>query len=298
LVADALAEGQKWSWGIADGDAPCPVVVSRYWLDLYNMGMARAGGLPLLTPQAAVGRRFELVLGESVVGLAATEEPVRRLELQVVGLSAQPGLLGLVLPLEVVRGLNARYAPGRQRQYVELVAQLKPGADRDSFLSAAGELGLRPSREEALGTRIKTAARLVGWSLIGLALAVFALGLATFYLLFAMIFHSRRLDLVRLRTLGLTPAQSLALALAEVAVLSGAAIVLAATANLALGHALERAAEPLLQRVATLPEGLLAFSPVWMALFAALILVASLLPALPMLRWVVRVQPGHVIRDL
>jgi hypothetical protein len=297
LVADALAEGQTWSRQPIAPDT-WPVVISRYWLDLYNLGMARAGGLPLLSPGFATGKEFDLYLGESTIGLARTEEPVRRMSLRVVGLSSQPGLLGMALPPDLVRGLNQLYAPGQKPHYVQLVVDLAQGADRDTFLAAAAELGLQPSQEDILGGRIKTAVGVMGWILIGLAVAVFVLGILTFYLLFAMLFHARRIDLVCLRALGLTPGQAVALALCEVGVLAAGALVVAMGLNAFASRALGRLAQPWLERLSSLPADLFATSPLWLTLAAGLIFAASLLPALAMLRWVVRVEPGQVIRDL
>lgn len=296
LVADAITTATPWA--IPASPNPFPVVISSYFLDLYNLGLARAGGLPLLSPAAVVGRHFKIYLGESTIGLAKTKEPVRWLDVRIVGVSRQPGLIGLALPLEVVSGLNRRYAPDQPKTYVQVVAELNRGADREAFIKAAGALGLRPSREEAIGGQVKTAVRLGGWGLIGLALAVFGLGMLTFYMLFAMIFHARRVDLIRLRALGLTPAESVALAIGEVGTLAAGAMLIAAVANFFLGMLAQRLAAPLLERISALPRDLFGWSPAWLAGAAVTILIIALIPALPMLRWVIRAEPGDVIRDL
>ena len=296
LVEDALATGTRWAAPDAAGK-PWPIVVSTYFLDLYNLGMARAGGLPLISPEFVVGKHFRLYLGESYTGLGATSQPVKFIDLEIKGLTEQPGLLGLAMPIEVVAGLNRAYAPTKPRQYVQLVVDLEAGADRAGFLKFAAGLMLRPSRQQVLGEQLKTGVRAAGWGLIGLALAVFLLGLLTFYLLFAMIFHARRADLLRLRALGLAPASAAALALGEVLALAAAAMAIAVSADLLLSRWAERAAVPLIERISVLPPDLLALSLPWVFGASAFILAAALLPALPMLWSVARVEPGRAIRD-
>lgn len=296
LVADAI--DSRTAWRTPNDNEQFPIVVSSYFLDLYNLGMARAGGLPLLSTGAVVGRHCKIYLGESTIGLARTKEPVKWLDCRIVGVSRQPGLLGLALPLEVVTGLNRIYAPDQPKSYVQLIAELERGADREAFVKAAAGLGLRPSREETIGAQIKMAVRLAGWGLIGLALAVFGLGLLTFYMLFAMIFHARRIDLIRLRALGLTPVMAVLLAIGEVGTLAANALIVAVVLNFFLGAIAQRIAAPLLDRISSLPTHLFAWSPAWLMFAALAILLVSMIPALPMLRWVVRVEPGEVIRDL
>jgi hypothetical protein len=207
-------------------------------------------------------------------------------------------MIGLAVPEEVVREFNNEFSTHPAPLYVTLVVQLKKGADRLAFLRAANEGGLVLAGGNALGERIKDAVKVAGWSLIALAGGVFALGMLTFYMLFLMIFHARRLDLIRLRAMGLSPAQVVGLALGEVGSIALAAVVVAGGANVALSlwaaGRLSRSAEVM----AWVPPRLLEPATGWLILASALILITTLLPALPMLRWVVKVEPGQVIRDM
>ncbi|MCE5228669.1 hypothetical protein LLG95_03625 [bacterium] len=296
LVADAI--GTRTAWTTPSGQEQFPVIVSSYFIDLYNLGMARSSGLPLISPDSIIDRHFKIYVGESTVGLGKTKEPVRWLDCRIVGISHQPGLLGLALPLEVVTGLNRMYAPDQPKSYVQVVAELARGADRANFVKAAASLGVRPSREEEIGSQIKLGVKLTGWGLIVLALAVFGLGLLTFYMLFAMIFHARRIDLIRLRAMGLTPTEAVLLAIGEVGVLAAGALIIATALNFIMGTIIQKLASPMLRQVSSIPANLFDWSPAWLAAAAFVILIVALIPALPMLHWVVRVEPGEVIRDL
>jgi hypothetical protein len=276
-------------------------VVSRYFLDLYNLGLARANGLPLLNPHSLVGRHVTITLGAStVLGVSKNAPSPREVKGIVAGFTAQPAMIGLALPEEVVHALNQEFAPRLPAQYVTLVVQLKKGADRREFLKDAANEGLVLSGGDLLGERVKTVVRVAGWTLIALAAGIFGLGMLTFYLLFTMIFHARRFDLIRLRALGLSPPQVVGLALGEVLAIAALAVVLAGGLNAFLGH---WAAEWLKEwaahaQLTWLPPGLFEPATGWLIITSFFILLTTLLPALPMLRWVVKVEPAQVIRDM
>ena len=297
LIADALAPDQPWGLP-AKPDGEVPIVVSRYFLDLYNLGLARSSGLPLLSPASVLGRHLTVVLNASAVIAPSVGQNSRAVRAVVVGITAQPAIIGLVMPDGVVHGFNKEYLPNAPAQFVKLGVQLNKGADRDAFIRSISELGLVLPTADTIGEKIKNAVRMASWILLGLAASVFALGMLTFYQLFAMTFHSRRLDLIRLRALGLSPVQVVGLALGEVGVIAAAAVVLAGGANGLLTWWLAGRLGDLLQSIGGLPAGLLAPAPGLLAAFSLLLLLLTLLPALPMLAWVVRVEPAQVIRDL
>lgn len=297
LVEDALKQDESWA-PPADEDGTYPVVVSSYFLDLYNLGLARASGLPMLNADYVIGREFEIVMGESAVVFWGGGGESRTVRGKVIGFSADPGLLGLAMPADAVRRFNEEFAPGQPIHYVQLVVQLEGGADSEQVLARARELGLRLSGGDVLGRQLKSAVNLVALGLIGLALCVFGLGILTFYLLFTMIFHARREDLVKLRALGLTPMETVGLALGEVGAIAMGAIVIAAALNLGLMSWVARATGEWVAGQSWIPAGLFAPSPLWVALSSILILAVTICPALPMLRWVVTVEPASVIRDM
>ena len=297
MVADAIGEDVAWSMP-EDADEPFPIVASQYFLDLYNLGLARASGMPLIAPNAIIGRTFYIVFGQSSVIPMAVPQQTNVVAAKLVGLSDNPALIGLAMPADAVRLFNKAFGGMDEPQYVQLVVTLEPGADTDAFMERARTIGLEMTGGEVIGRQLKSGVRLAGWGLIGLALGVFALGLMTFHMLFTMIFHARRIDLVRLRALGVGSGRLLAVAVGEVAVpaLTAVAIAMAAS-HLLIGWA-GRAAGEWLQGQSWLPGDLLVPSPVWLAAYGGAILLATLLAALPALRWVFRVEPGEVIRDL
>lgn len=297
LVSDALPAGQSWDQP-ANPEGPYPIVVSRYFLDLYNLGMARAAGLPLLNESLVLGKHMTITLGLSTAIPLPSSKAPRVVTGVVAGFTSQPGLLALELPATAIREFNREFIPQYAPQYVKVSVELKKGADRDAFLAGISTLGLLVPGSDIFGAEIKRAVRLAGWTLLTLAAGVFTLGMLTFYTLFTMIFHARRQDLVRLRALGLSPAEAVALALGEVGVIALGAVI-AATVAVGLYNQWAAARLQALAAVTnTLPPELFQTSWGWLVLAGLAILVVTITPALPVLRWIVKVEPAQVIRDL
>jgi hypothetical protein len=296
LVADALGPGVEWRMPSSPDEA-CPLVASRYFLDLYNLGLARSSGLPLLNPDYVIGKHLQIVWGRSSVMPAPASMQAGSMRAEIVGLSSDPALVGLAIPDDAVRSINKQYGNLAEPSYVELVVRLRSGKDAERFLADVTGMGLVLSSGEMLGRQVKFAVGLAGWVLIGLALAVFALGMMTFYLLFAMIFHARRPDLARLRAMGMGAAPLLGLAVGEVGVMALAAVLAAGVMNYAVMTQANALALKWLNGQSWLPPNVLAPSVGWLALTSLVILAATLAASAPMLRWVFRVDLGQALRD-
>ena len=297
LVEDAISTRTLWHSPTEPG-RPYPVVLSRYLLDMYNMGYARSTGLPMLEPAAIVGKGVDIFLNESTIGLQFPGQSSRSIRAVLVGFSSNPALMGIVLPDDAVAAFNREFLPGSQTQYVQLLVDLKREADRPAILAELEKHSLTQAGGDVFADKLKRGVRTAAGVLTLLAAAVILLGMLTFYTLFSMIFHARRLDLMRLRALGMSARAGVALAMAEVLILAGLAVAGAAALIAFLERGLIARLTDLVQQFASLPPGLLqpAGAMLWVA--AAAILFCALLPALPMLAWVVRTEPANVIRDL
>lgn len=296
LAADALPDPALW----ADpaGGAPIPAVLPTFWVDLFNLGYARAYGLPQLNPASVAGKHFSLIPGASILLSTAGGEPEAVYRCRIVGFTHNPAIQGVALPAAAVERLNAAHAGGRATNIAQAVVQLAPGANREALILLAGQWGLKVAPGDFLGERLKSGVRLAGMAVMSLAAGVFALGILMFYLMFTLMFHARRLDLMRMRALGMEPARLVALAVGEVGVVALPAVATAGALVYFGARALAGRAGPLLETIEVLPTGLLEPS-VWpLALCAAAILVLSLAPATPALRWALKTEPGEVLRDL
>ncbi|MCL5271404.1 MAG: hypothetical protein M1457_12825, partial [bacterium] len=104
--------------------------------------------------------------------------------------------------------------------------------------------------------------------------------------------------LIRLRAFGVSPAGAAALALGEVGALAGAAVAAAGGTIYLAARWAAGAAAAWTANLAWFPAGLFTWSGGWLAAFSAVILLLTLLPALPMLWNVIRAEPAQYIRDM
>jgi hypothetical protein len=147
LIARELGDPARFAWNPRSGE-PVPVAASAYFLDLYNIGLAESAGLPKLARSAAIGRTFELILGQSSVGLGSAGTP-RRVQARIVALVADPNLVGMVAPLDVVEAWNREFAPRKPQTYTRVhvdaasameVPALRAAIEAQGFtVTAAGE---------------------------------------------------------------------------------------------------------------------------------------------------------------
>ncbi|MFW6304128.1 MAG: FtsX-like permease family protein [Candidatus Sumerlaeota bacterium] len=179
VLGDDLPENFWWE---KDKREWVPAVLSQYFLDLYNMALAESNKLPKLSPNAAIGRDFWVVLGESSIRPSADDSKVRYEECRIVGLSRNPDLLGLVIPLDAVESFNAWWGLANQEFRALHVELANPEAAQD-VEKAAEKLGLSVPDRQAPWRRAVLISRIAGSVIATLGLLV--LGLAGAYVTLA-----------------------------------------------------------------------------------------------------------------
>lgn len=295
MVSDGLDD--TTAWGLPhDPEAPYPVVIAQQWLDLYNLGYARAHGFPLLNPQMVIGQDFDLIFGASnLTGMGRGQAMVH---CEVVGLTRKPGVHALAMPVEAIEYFHKHYGEDNESAISQVMVQLKPTASREAFVQTVGEWGLHSTQSSQLGERLKQLVTGAGYALAGLAVMVLGLGLLVFYAMLAMTLHARRDDLFKLRALGLGPVAMVALGLGEIVI-----TVLAAQA-VALGIVpllLSQAGGWVSGWTQALPLDLSTWASPYFGLWVLVMTLAlflSLLPVTPVLIAWARSAPGNHLRDL
>ncbi len=245
-------------------ELPVPVVLNPLLLEVFNTDMAASLGIArVAAPEALLGVRFHIALGDSHFTTDAARDRQHIRQAVVVGFSAKAPELGVTMPLRAVSGWNARFggsdAGGRfdgvlvETTGNEVIAQT---------ITEAEAMGLQLSRRSRTARTFGTVVLLMVLALILLALVVLtvsALGIAH---TFAILVHERRREIAVLRALGATRRSIFAIVLLEAIVLGAVGGVLA----LALAHggafAVEAAAARWLQDVPLLPDQFFSF-PIW-----------------------------------
>ncbi len=203
-----------------------PALVSNHLVELYNGSFRRAYRLPQLEPEAVLGFTFEMSFGSSTIRRSTGPPVVERIRL--VGFSDQAIPLGVTLPLDFVRELNARFGSAKDSgAYHSAIVQLSSPRAAPSVLEAVGEMGLVATDRGARRAGAMMALLLAVLGAVGVAVLVVA-ALSVTHSFFVTVW-SRRREIGVLRAIGASRGQIRSLFLAE-ALLVGAAAAIAGSA--------------------------------------------------------------------
>ena len=194
---------------------PVPAVLSYYFLDLYNMGLAEGNGLPKFSASAIVGKHITLLLGESTITENKGSKTLN-LRSQIVGLTRDPDLLGLILPLNAVEAMNA-WDGIADKQYRALHVELTSPQAVEAIQKELPKLGLEMRDRMAPWRRALAFVWLIGIGFVMLGLLVFILAIAYMASAVTWMLAERRRDLAIFRALGATSRQVAALVATEIA---------------------------------------------------------------------------------
>lgn len=205
-----------------------PAVLASYFLDLYNTALAESNQLPKLSPSAVIGRRFRLRLGESSLRSASGESAnsrVAEVNCRIVGLSRDPNLLGLLIPLETVEAFNEWYGI-RDKKYRALHVELESPEALDALKELLPALGLELADPMAAWRRVMVFVRLIGWGFVAFGMLVFLLSLAYLASSVNWILAGRRRERGIFQALGATAGRVAGLLSVEIGLVSALGIAL------------------------------------------------------------------------
>jgi hypothetical protein len=263
---------------------PMPAVISSYFLDLYNMSLAESNGMPKLSVSAVVGRNFRLILGNSVVSsqipaTGAGGEGTRFVPCQVASLSYNPQLLSLMIPLETVERYNREFGI-QEPTYRALHVELTSPEMYDSFLKALPELGLEPSNTQATWRKAALILGLVSLGFSAFGVLVFALVAAFIFSTLNWMLTRRVREIALFRALGASSAQVGSLLLIEIAISSGLGALVGGVGAAGALWGLEHWYQGLRVNWAFLPETLVGYPGVQLAVLVLVCWGAATLMAL------------------
>ena len=292
--------GRRGFYYADPAQAPVPVVVSRYFVDLFNLGLAESQGLPKLTDKAVIGRQFELVLGASLLDIeeGASTASQRRVRAEVVGLTRNPNLLAIAIPLEYVREFNRWYhGPDVKEQYVQAQVALASTEAYDVVAKEIEGLGLEVEGRRETAQRLRLAVNGAVFVLMLFGLAVLAMALVNIINTFSLIMLERRGELGLLRAVGATRSGATSLLLLESSLIGLTGGLLGSGAAWATAIVANRILADLLPPLSLAPDywldpraGLFIFA----VLLAA---IGSALATLPVLWRSLRRWPGELLRS-
>lgn len=135
---------QKEDWQNALQNYPgthYPAIISRRIIDIYNFTIAASSKLPHLTEKDLTGLDLVVLPDESTFlnNANTTSNPVLA---KLTGFSDKTSLVGVTLPLDVVRKLNKDHDPNYQENYLRLYVQTDAAEHTEEVQKAIETMGL------------------------------------------------------------------------------------------------------------------------------------------------------------
>ncbi len=135
---------QKTDWDNALQNYPgthYPAIISRRIIDIYNFTIAASSKLPHLTEKDLTGLSLVVLPDESTFlnNANTTSNPVLA---KLTGFSDKTSLVGVTLPLDVVRKLNKDHDPNYQENYLRLYVQTDAAEHTEEVQKAIETMGL------------------------------------------------------------------------------------------------------------------------------------------------------------
>ncbi|MCD4747791.1 MAG: ABC transporter permease [Thermoanaerobaculales bacterium] len=238
---------------------PAPVLVASNLVELYNGTVRRAYGLPRLNPEAVLGLTAEVRFGGSSFS-GVSRSRVLRDRLRLVGFSNRAAPLGVTLPLEEVRRLNAALGDGsRDGGFDSAVLTLHSPADLGAVAGRVRGMGLQVVNEGAERAAAVMGVAMVAFLLVGGAIVVVA-ALGVFHT-FALLVQGRVREIAVLRAVGASVQDVVLLLLSEAAIVGVAAGAVGVAVGIAVAEITDVAAMQALEQLPFIPESLFLFEP-------------------------------------
>lgn len=213
LVENSLPAGQSFKMPLPG--EPLPVVISRYFLDLYNLGLAQSNNLPQLNESSAIGRTFSLVLGESTISGLVLVPKSKNITCKVVGFTPDVSLFGLIIPLEAAGRFNSWYAGKEVPDYTLAQVEIGDVREFDRIRMELSGLGLMVESNRNVMQYLKMITNIISMILMALAGGILLLAAVNLAHSERMALMERRAELGLLSALGVTKKMSRRLFLGE-----------------------------------------------------------------------------------
>ena len=292
--AAMIEEARAGQRAVELGPNDVPVVISTELVDFYNHVFAPGNDLPTFSPEEVLGTSFGLILGRS----SFETKPSTRVTGRVVGFSPKAMVIGVTIPLEVLRRAaeKALGSPVERYSRAYLVCEdSRVAAEVGAFAREAG-FETESSREavEKAGLTIDTVTAVL--SVVG----VLMLLIAAFSIFnnFSLIVTERGAEIGLLRCVGCTRSDVRTLILGEATVVGLANGAVGALAGWGLGTLGDHLLVEYLPEFTFKPETFFHL-PWWLLIGSALLAVlvsvgAAALPA----RRAARIPPAEALRRL
>jgi len=267
---------------------------------MYNLGYAKANSLPELSEKWVIGRHFDIVLGESTVPVMGLLNPLaRRIRAEVVGLTSNPALLGVVMPAKYVEQFNGQFSPQDELQYSALHIQLFPDVDIEQFEQKMASMGLRPDSQRELMRRAQFFLKTIVMVLLVFSALVLFVAFSNVVNTFSLILLQRRFEIGLLRAVGATRWTVAGLIAGEAGVVGALGGALGAALAFALAWGVNVLCQRYLPPLSILPpdQSFMIFGWDLAVAGIAFAAITSMLVTLPLVLRATAVKPARLLRQ-
>lgn len=278
---------QKQEWADAAKNYPAtpyPAIISRRIIDLYNFTIAASSKLPHLSEKDLTGLNLSVLPDQSTF-LNNINAGTTPLAAKLIGFSDKTSLVGVTLPIDVVRELNLKHDPAYKDSYLRLYVETDNAEHTDEVQQAVEKMDLETSSSQQQMKTFEQNFRFVtlGLNMISLVILIVA-GLMIANTFFSTI-SERKSEIGIFRALGATRTHIQLIFLTEAGLLGIAGGILGILIGLIGELALNTAAQQILPDVTGKPASIFANDPVGLlGIFLFSIILSTLFAFIPATR--------------
>lgn len=278
-------------------ELPVPVILSPFLLEMYNAVAGPQMGTPRIDgPQAMVGLEMRMAHGESLItqDMRPEQRIVKRIRL--VGFSDKALDLGVTVPIEYVRRVNAHYR-GRPEsaRFDTAILQTRGNEDVSQVTMAAEERGFTLSRKSEDARKAGTMLFILTLVFGFLSLVILFIAAINITHTFLMIIYERKHEIGILRAVGASRWDTRGIVLTEAGFIGLFGGALGNAAAFGLSRVANALSDRFLAGVPFRPDDLFVFTPTLVGgsiLFALLFcLLGAFFPA----DRAARLEPAEVL---
>lgn len=277
IVADYIAPGKDFTYSPSQ---PVPALISQYFLNLYNLGLAESFSLPKFDPNSVIGRKFQLVLGESTLGEILSTQKSQTIDCELVGLTPDISLIGLVLPLAAVEHFNQWFWGNKPPSYSALRVGVDSLASVESVTAELQRLNLSVSTNLDELTRIRSNINLIillTFLLVCSIVIITGLNLLT---ISASLVREQQAEITLLQVLGLTPGEFFLFISLHRAFTAFTAGLIGSAFAFFLSQVINKAVFNALQNLPFIPRHLFLIPISWIFLMTLILIIINIIIAL------------------
>jgi len=294
LVKDEIENHYVFS---AQNQQYLPVLVSQYFVDLYNLGIAQGSNLPRISKVAIIGRTFNLILGESLVLDSGNKEKSEVIECQVVGLTLNRSLLAVAAPIEKIKEFNEWYTGNKNFKYTRLIVKIESPEVFETLISLCKKLNLTISSEKKTLEQFLFLIRIILYVIFSFTIIIVFLSVIMLTNHYSLTLLERKSEIGIFRVLGGTPFQTFLLYFLESGLIGFIGGIIGITGMLLLINFLNKTISQYFSELSFIPDTFF-HTPFWLLIFLPLAgIILSLLGICPLFFKYLYSEPGSLLNE-